>query len=380
MVGDKYAPQLASFDEGFPQALPVPELLREFAQWLAGQPRSSLGWFHLESAALDARYAGDDDATLRLREHLGLFMVFPDGAKLALWKSDEAPPAVVRLGPKGVLDVVAPDLETFLVALANGTTGVRELEREQRETPSVRAELGAWLSVRGVRSSARSVSTDAFRGWFEMTRASARAARASVDAARQQLGAPDRLLSTATLPHDLFERVDPLLGLLVDDPRVVAFFASIGIDLDAMRDPNALRAIVRPNDGVEFEVAWPWDRGSEWLEAEYPKAQRKELEQRRARMFWSITLFVVREVRPSGQQFQPYAGALPLGIRKDDTATSLEHTLGPPVKGSEGSRIWDFPQRRRALIGAFNEGPFARADLARGGLKALIWRYGQSRL
>lgn len=379
MVGDRYVPQHASFDEGFPSSLPVPQLLRDFALWLAGQPRSSLGWFHLESSLLDARYAGDDDATLRLREHLGLFMVFPDGAKLALWKPDAEAPAVVRLAPTSGLDVIAPDLETFLNALAHGTTGVRELEREQRETPAVRAELARWLDARGVRASGRSVSRDAAQVWFDATLASARAERASAGVTRSQLGAASPLAAVA-LPHDLFERVDPLLGLLVDDPRVIAFFTSIGIDLDSMRDPNALRAIARPNDGIEFEVAWPWDRGSEWLESEYPKAERKALEQRRARMVWSITLYVAPELRPSGQKFAPYAGGLPLGIRTDDTASSLEHSLGPPVKGSEGSRIWDFPERRRALIGAFNEGPFARTDLPRGGLKALTWRYGQSRV
>jgi hypothetical protein len=372
MVGDKYVPQLGSFDEGFPAALPVPALLRDFAGWLAGQPRSSLGWFHLESAPLDAKYARDDDATFALREHLGLFMVFPDGAHLGLWKRDAEPAAVVRLGPKGEREFVAPDLETFLIALANGTTGVRELEREQRETRAVRASLVQWLSEHGVRASDRTIAPDAFQQWFDATRASARTTRAASSPAPLQV---------AALRHDLFEQVDPLIGSLVDDPRVHAFFESIGIHLDSIRDPNALRAIARPNDGVELEIAWPWDRGSEWLEAEFPKAQRRDLELRRARMFWSITLFVVKEVRPiPGHTFQPYAGALPLGIRRDDDATSLESTLGPPVRGSEGTRLWDFPERRRALIGAFNEGPFARTDLPRGGLKWLTWRYGQSRL
>jgi hypothetical protein len=100
-------------------------------------------------------------------------------------------------------------------------------------------------------------------------------------------------------------------------------------------------------------------------------------------MFWSVTLYVVAEARPAprsaGQrEFKPFKGALPLGIRPSDDAASLEHTLGPPVKGSEGSRIWDFPARRRQIVGAFNEGPFARQDLPRGGLKWLTWRYGQS--
>lgn len=376
MVGDKYVPNVASFDEGFPPELPAPALLRDFAAWLAQKPRSSLGWFHLESAPLDAKYTGDDDATLKLRERLGIFLVSPDGSKLALWKPPEGPPAVVRLGLGGELDEVSPDFGTFLVALANDTTGIPALERTQHDTPTVRAELAAWLDARGVKTSGRSVAHSRFQGWYDATREAARAAHAATSPARPPL-------TTASLPADLFERVDPLLGRLIDDPRVPEFFESAGIDLAVLRDPDELRAIARPNEGVEFEVAWPWDRASEWLEAEYPKSVRRDLEVRRARMFWSITVFVVPALRPAARnrsqnQFQPYRGRLPLGMRMNDDATTLEQTLGPPVRGSEGTRVWDFPRRRRALIGAFNEGPFARGDLPRGGLKWLTWRFGQS--
>jgi hypothetical protein len=389
MVGDKYVPNLPSFDDGFPSEMPAPALLRDFAAWLADKPRSSLGWFHLESAPLDAKYVGHDDATLTLRTRLGIFMVSPDGSRLALWQPDDGPPAVVRLGPNGVLSDVSPDLETFLVALAEGSTGIPALERTQRETPAVRAELATWLASRGIAHVGRSATPGgiapspaahldpgAFQRWFEATREAARTAHAATSVSRPQLTA-------ASVSPDLFDRVDPILGLLIDDSRVQVFFESIGIHLDALRDPDELRAISRPRDGLELEIAWPWDRGSEWLEAEYPKSQRSALELRRARMFWSVTLFVVPELRAAprnrGQlQFQPFAGKLPLGIRTNDDATSLESTLGPPVRGSEGTRIWDFPQRRRALIGAFNEGPFARTDLPRGGLKWLIWRFGQS--
>jgi hypothetical protein len=376
MVGDTYVPNVASFDDGFPPEFPAPALLRDFAVWLGGKPRSSLGWFHLESTPLEAKYVGHDDATLRLRTRLGIFLVSPDGSRLALWQPPHGPAEVVRLGPNGVLAGVAPDLETFLVALAEGSTGVAALERVQRETPAVRAELGTWLQARGIVPSTAAHDRGAFESWFEAIRADATAAHAAAHASQSQL-------SAAKLPLDLFDQIDPLLGRLTDDAGVRTFFERIGVTLDALRDPDELRAIARPSEGVELEIAWPWDRGSEWLESEYPKSQRNALELRRARMFWSVTLFVVPELRASPRnrgerQFQPFAGRLPLGIRSTEDATSLEHTLGPPVRGSEGTRIWDFPQRRRALIGAFNEGPFARTDLPRGGLKWLTWRFGQS--
>jgi hypothetical protein len=369
MVGDTYVPNVASFEEGFPPELPAPAGLREFSRWLADKPRSSLGWFHIESAPLEATYTGDDHATLRLRERLGIFMVFAQGGRLALWKPAEGPAVVVRLGADGEPSEVSPDLETFLVALARGETGIRDLEREQADTPAVRAELAAWLAAQGVVPSGRRLELGAFAAWW-------RGIRAEVAPVRPPLTA-------AAVPADLFQRIDPLLGKLIEDPRVFGFFESLGIDLAAITDPDALRAIVRPAEGVEFEVAWPWDRASEWLEKEYPKPLRKQLELRRARMFWSVTVFVAVDRRPIGRgrgerEFQPFVGTLPLDIQPGDDATTLEQKLGPPVRGSIGSRMWDFQDRRRMLIGAFNEGPFARTDLSHGELKSLTWRVSQS--
>src|SRR5262252_5160468 len=106
--------------------MPAPGLLRAFAAWLADKPRSSLGWFHLESAPLAATYTGDDEVTAKLRADLGSFMVFPEGSRLAFWKRPDGPPAIVRLGSDRTLSEVAPDFESFLIALANGTTGLRE--------------------------------------------------------------------------------------------------------------------------------------------------------------------------------------------------------------------------------------------------------------
>lgn len=377
MAASTYLPNTASLDEGFPAALPVPELLREFATWLADKPRSSLGWFHLESEPLPATYVGDDDVTTALRAKLGTFMVFPEGSRLALWKRDDGPSAVVRLGSDRTVREVAPDFESFLIALAGGQTGLRELERAGADA---RAALTAWLTEHAVQPTGAVLEPGAFERWFEATRTRAAAVpnRAATPARSSPL--------VAAMPDDLFDRADLLLGCASDDPRVVRFFEVLGIDLPALRDPELLRAITLPAAGVEFEIAWPWDRGSEWLAAEYPKARRRELEARRARMFWSISLYVVAELRTAdgrdGQRvqhdFRPFAGRLPFGMVAQDDATTLEEKLGPPVKGSYGSRTWDYPARRRTLIGGFNEGPFARDDMPRGGLKSLTWRFGQS--
>jgi hypothetical protein len=369
-VRKTYVPDLASLASGFPAALPAPELLREFAEKLAGEERSSLGYFHLESAPLEAAYAGSDAATERLRERLGIFLVLPDRSRVALWEQAGRAPAVVLLGAGGVVKTLAENLEGFLLALARGET---EVGNGAAEFAGVREELGAWLAAKGISRVSESVHTDEFAAWFDQVRREA--------AQEMQSRAP---LMAAQLPADLVERVDPLLGRLVDDAEVIEFFESVGIDLAGLAGPNELREVVRPEEGVLFEIAWPWDLPSEWSEDEYPRAGRRELERRRARMFWAVRFFAAPESRskigqPGAHAFAPYTGPLPLGLRIEDDVSSIEAKLGPPIRGSMGSRLWDFPQLRRSLSVALNEGVFAKPERPLGSLNSLRWGYSQSR-
>jgi hypothetical protein len=128
---------------------------------------------------------------------------------------------------------------------------------------------------------------------------------------------------------------------------------------------------------VLFELAWPWELPSEWLEAEFPRSERPALERRRARMFWAVRFFATHE-RRNPHEFVPYAGELPLGLHIGDDATSIEEKLGPPIRGSMGSRLWEFPERRRSLTVALNEGVFAKTERRLGALDSLRWGYGQS--
>ncbi|HKP57030.1 MAG TPA: hypothetical protein VJV78_09930 [Polyangiales bacterium] len=355
----KYVPNLASLDASFP------ELLRTFAAWLSDQPRSSLGYFHLESTPLDAVYAGSDAAAEKLRERLRIFMILPDHSRLALWQLPNRPPAIVLLPKKGDPKPVAPDLETLLLQLASGKTAVPQLGNDDADFDQVRKTLDTWLAARGISFSNVPEPVPDLLSWFHHTQREAELTLQSRPP-----------LQAATLPPDLTARADHLLGRLVDDPEVLAFFASLGIDLPALPGPKELRDITRPSEGVSFEIAWPWDLPSEWLELEYPKSLRAELERRRARMFWAVRFFATHEDRP---QFRRYTGALPLDLSIEDDASTLEQKLGPPIRGSMGSRLWDFPALRRSLTVSLNEGVFAKPERPLGALNSLRWGFSQSR-
>jgi len=369
MATERYVPNLASLDRGFPPALPTPELLRTFAIWLAEQARSSLGWFHLESEPLPPALVADDDALAALRAELGLFLRLPSGARLALWTRAGASPAVVRIGSRTDLGEVAPDLETFLIALSRAATGIPELDRNPDDP--TRARLAQWLAGRGVRASGAELAAGSFGRWFEATATAARS------------GATASQPTAASLPTDLFAQVDPLIGRLVDERPVARFFEGIGLPLEPIRNPDRLRFLARPSEGVVFSIAWPWELPSEWLEREFPVERRAELEQRRARMLWSVELIVAPERRTlprSGEvhELAAYRGALPFGIAAGDDIERLEAKLGAPIVGRYGYRMWDYPEQRRSLTLGLNEGPVLRPELPHGALTWLRWHRRQS--
>ncbi|HKU39524.1 MAG TPA: hypothetical protein VJR89_15300 [Polyangiales bacterium] len=339
-----YVPDIASLDECFPAALPVPALLRDFAAWLTTQPRSSLGYFHVEGAALDAKYTGSDAAAEVLRERFGIFLVCADGARLALWQLPDRASAVVQLGRERRVKNVAPDLESYLLQLAQDHAGLRD-----------------WLAARGIDGARQPApEPESFQAWFEATLAAAR---------RTAAASPQP--AAAELPADFLQRVDALLGRLVDDPELLAFFASLGLELRAVPGPAQLRQLPLPGSPVTFEIAWPWDLPSEWLEADFPKATRRALEQRRARMLWAVQ---VSYPSPSPAVLPP----LPLGLDPNDDLATIETKLGPPLLGKTGQRTWDFPQRRRSLTARINEGPLADPERPFGSVLSLRWAYGQT--
>ena len=382
-----YLPDLASLDTGFPAALPVPALLRDFAHWIADKPRSSLGWFHLQSDPLSASYVRDDHAAEHLRERLGCFLQLANGSRIALWLAPEPAqaPHVVYLGADHKVSEIAPTLEAFLFALARTRTGIPDLDRE----PSVtRAALADWLLSRGLREpldpAAAVRPSHGFADWFGSTLAAARANPAAAQGSAAA-GSGAALPGVAPpLPRELFELVDPLLGLLADDARVIAGFEALGIDLSALRDPASLRCVARAPDGVSFELAWPWDYPSHWLEAKYPKPERRELEQRRARMLWGVTFYLVpdRKRAPNAEVLEfaayQYYGRLPLELERGSDLARVEALLGQPTRGRMGSRVWDDIRPGRTLSVLVNEGPFQRTDLEPGTLRELTWRVSQS--
>jgi hypothetical protein len=375
-----YPVDLESMLSHFPEPMPVPPLLRAFAEFVAGSEHGSLGWFDaMQSEPLDENVLGDHDATLLARERLGLFLSLPDGSQLALWKHDESDvPAVVLVESEGQHRTLAPSLEAMLLAWTQGKTGVNDLD--DADAGSGRAALGEWLVARGISTMAAkgpkpklpSLST-----WFKSTLKAAKEARdkaAKAKGPKARRTKPTLGTPTAESVADVVPRALTLLERLITDPEVGAFFAELGFDVLGITKPDVLRNLVLPDLGLQFEIDWPWSGQSERLDAAYPRAVRPDLEREKARMFKAI------QALPSGYrswnngtggyvQFQGYPGKLPGGILLTDDREALVAKMGPPSKIISDNLYWEDAKTNRRLLASYSAGE----ALPKGSIERLVW-------
>lgn len=158
---------LNSFKKGFPKEMPVPQLLIDFGEWLKKIPYGTLGYFDaLASEPMPKVFIPntitDKNAIKTICSKISIFLNLPDGSLLALWNYGGKAPAVVLIGSEGELDNVANSLESFLIALSKGKTGVDDLDDE--EASASRDELAQWL----VQQKVKAVSSKApdFQEWL----------------------------------------------------------------------------------------------------------------------------------------------------------------------------------------------------------------------
>lgn len=217
-----------------------PPLLSSFANWLAAQEDESLGRFSLEARIIPKEWS--PEAAHRLRRDGFSFLETPDGSMLVLLKntSQERPPAVVLLGSEGQTDTVADSLEEFLELLADGCTGLTDLDREE---VGGRVALHAWLLEKNVQVP-RTESFD-FDAYLDGTPA-----------------APPPIVPVSGQVPELVAGLTPLLRRLVtligrraDDPELVEFVVRIL----GKRVPNSLsefgsscKYVVAKKQGVEM--------------------------------------------------------------------------------------------------------------------------------
>lgn len=111
---------LASLERNWPEPHAVPQAILEFANLIRNWPFEALGIFSIQGQRLDDYYI---ELGADLSEQFGKFLHFSDGTHITLWFHDSVVPnaePVIELGSEGDLNVLAPNLKSFLINWANG--------------------------------------------------------------------------------------------------------------------------------------------------------------------------------------------------------------------------------------------------------------------
>jgi hypothetical protein len=111
---------LGSVERCWPVGHSVPQLIKDIANLIAPWPNPAVGYVRFQGARFDDYWIelGGD-----LSEHFGKFIHLPDGTYIAMWFYDgleagEQP--VVEIGSEGELNILAPNLKSFMKKWAEG--------------------------------------------------------------------------------------------------------------------------------------------------------------------------------------------------------------------------------------------------------------------
>jgi hypothetical protein len=359
-----YHVDVASFATGFPPGMSVPPVLPALGRWLAERPYGSVGYFNtFASEPSDVYVTPLEDASLAVRERVGIFLTLPEGSQLALWDHGGQAPAVVNIDSEGEYRTLADSLEAFLLGWGDRHCGVWELDRddedddeddEEDREPSRHADLAAWLRTQGLVVPDVPPAPD-FGDWIEEVTERTERDRAARIAALPPIVPADPAL-TAAAARTIAATAEPMLGRFTDEPEIVAYCASLGIDLRTVPGPDEFRSLARFDAGFELEFAYPWEYRNQTLKARYTPDLRAEFEDARRRMLWSVTMHKawappgLGRAHPRDSRFRAFDGPLPWGVTFGDTRESLAARLGPPVTDVGARQHWLTPDRSRALL------------------------------
>jgi hypothetical protein len=120
---------LASIKRCWPVGHAVPQLITDIANLIAPWPNPAVGYVRFQGARFDDYWIelGGD-----LSEQFGKFIHLPDGTYIAMWFHDGAETGsepVVEIGSEGELNMLAPNLKTFMRKWVDGKVH-RELDVE----------------------------------------------------------------------------------------------------------------------------------------------------------------------------------------------------------------------------------------------------------
>lgn len=310
-----FSVNLTSIEKKFPKKMTVPPLLKAFGQWVAKQPRGSLGYFEVMAGGKFRDDSLSKEANKTIADATGIFMLFGEGSELALWNHGDGPPAVVLIDSEGQNRTVASSLEAFLTKVAKRDTDTElDGDGDDDDVPQKHKELAAWLKTKKVTAAKRTAPD--FGKW--VTKLS------KVDAPPKAGGLP-------APPKDMAARGIASIGKKANDPKLAALLAELGIDLKNYKTADAQRHLYVPKHGYKLQ----FEKGT--LKAlEFTAAKHES---------WDY-------VNSKHASFEAFPFEIFKGVKITDSLAVMKKKLGKPVKESEelGTYYWDLPGNVRFLV------------------------------
>lgn len=333
MINSYIDVDLDSFKIGFPKDMLVPSLLLAFGEWLKNIPHGTLGYFDsMYSQPLDESYISVNSrcskkALEMIRSKIGIFLHLPDGSELALWNYGGKAPAVVLLGSEGELENVAPSLESFLINLSKGKTGVIDLDEE--DASASRAELAQCLTQQKIK--AKSAKVPDFQEWLTNIENPSSETDFSSSKTQEQIIIKDANYKEYQPWIDLF-------GKTPDDPNIQHALNQVGIKekIKVSRIESDERLDIK-DAGITIVFA----------NSSFLYLNKKSPVKDNTPILSGIILFI------QDSKIKAYQGPLPFDLTINSSQTLLRNRFGQPVKTNERF-CWDSweldPQRLNLCV------------------------------
>jgi hypothetical protein len=244
------------------------------------------------------------------------FLHLPDGSMLGLIRPKRRKiAAVILLGSEGERETIAGSLEELLWMLANGETGLCDLDEAGA---GGRGRLSKWLTRRNV-TPPKAADFD-FQAHLD--RESAKKPPKAKQANKKK---------SAALPAGLspfFRQIVSLVGLRTDDAALVAFITeTLGKKVPtSMNDNSSTKYVTAPKLGIEMAFS------HDLLHEAYPLLNKTK----RSFIPYLDTVFLKAK----------FPDALPFGLQFGMTQEALSAALGEPT-GTQG--MLDIPIWERAM-------------------------------
>ena len=141
---ETYAPSIdiANIERCWPVPHHVPYLILQFADMIKDWPHGAIGYFAMKGNRLDDYWI---ELGGELSEQFGTFLSTPDGTRVSLWFYDGVEAGaepVIELGGEGELNVLAPNLKSFLLGW-DSHGGPQDLQLQAPEATGVETTLRA---------------------------------------------------------------------------------------------------------------------------------------------------------------------------------------------------------------------------------------------